>query len=113
VVAGGFTVVLAIWLLINKFLLEIFPSLDLMTYFMQILAIVCRFNYKSSPVGVEYYELILDVALFDIDILKPSCVIPWNFTYPLCGNDAPNRHFFGNASSTRVVAVERVRLVQF
>ena len=48
-----------------------------MTYFLQLLAIICRFNYANAPANLGYYEILLDVALFDIDILKPSCVIGW------------------------------------
>ncbi|KAH8092815.1 hypothetical protein JL720_4979 [Aureococcus anophagefferens] len=51
-----------------------------MTYFLQLLAIICRFNYANAPANLGYYEILLDVALFDIDILKPSCVIGWTFT---------------------------------
>ncbi|KAH8076359.1 hypothetical protein JL721_356 [Aureococcus anophagefferens] len=77
---GGSGIVLSIWVFLNKYLLEVFPSLDLMTYFMQLLAIICRFNYDYAPKGTDYYTLLLDVALFDIDILKPSCVMEWSFT---------------------------------
>ncbi|KAH8060305.1 hypothetical protein JL720_13645 [Aureococcus anophagefferens] len=79
-VVGGFGIVLSIWVFLNKYLLEVFPSLDLMTYFMQLLAIICRFNYDYAPKGTDYYTLLLDIALFDIDILKPSCVMEWSFT---------------------------------
>ena len=78
-VCGGFALVLCIWVWVNNTVLHDYPSLDLMTYFIQLMAIVCRFNYAYSPANVEYYELVLDIALFDIDILKPSCLMPWNF----------------------------------
>ena len=75
----GVGAVVALWLYVNEHFLDAFPSLDLMCYFMQLVAIVCRYRYDRFPAGMAPYTVILDVALFDIDVFKPTCVMRWFF----------------------------------
>ncbi|KAH8068323.1 hypothetical protein JL721_6899 [Aureococcus anophagefferens] len=78
-VLGGVACVVFLWLYVNENLLDAYPSLDLLTYFMQLVAIICRYRFAHFPTGIGPYAVVLDVALFDIDVFRPTCVMEWNF----------------------------------
>ena len=74
----GYAVLVGVWLHVNSAYLARYRVLLVYIYFLQIMAVVMRFNYENLPnhaPPVQIVRMLLDLSLFDFAVFMPTCVL--------------------------------------
>ena len=74
----GYAVLVGVWLHVNSAYLARYRVLLVYIYFLQIMAVVMRFNYENLPnhaPPVQVVRMLLDLSLFDFAVFMPTCVL--------------------------------------
>ncbi|KAH8060976.1 hypothetical protein JL722_4268 [Aureococcus anophagefferens] len=77
-VVFGYAVLVGVWLHVNSAYLARYRVLLVYIYFLQIMAVVMRFNYENLPnhaPPVQIVRMLLDLSLFDFAVFMPTCVL--------------------------------------
>ena len=73
--------VVLVWHVINNVICSEYDALDMLLLTIQQCAIVEQFNVRW-PASLSYLTPLMNVALFDVDLVQPNCVVAgWSFRH--------------------------------
>lgn len=76
VTVGLISLVVAAWFVINHFASQKYFALNIALLFVQINALIGMYNLKWTR-ELDYLNIALSVANFDVDFVTPHCIGPW------------------------------------
>ncbi|KAJ8604444.1 hypothetical protein CTAYLR_000903 [Chrysophaeum taylorii] len=71
-----FGAILALWVWVNLFLDSL--AITIFVQHIQSLAIISQFGVEYPRRPISYFGILLNFALFDADIVTPSCIVKWS-----------------------------------